>query len=181
MKFLLLLITLTALSVASYGQSKLNSRIGVVNSTSTGGVCVAIQNSKLKPGQRLLVVLPDRPQSVQVAFIKKKVLKSCSSDNDVAENASFYLVRMPKEDVPFVAFGFFGIDKIAVAKGTASADINGDGKKEYFRSCTSNEGVHLTVWTGKPLVGKRIWHSYYYLSYDTEPDCKKKDYEGTDE
>jgi hypothetical protein len=37
----------------------------------------------------------------------------------------------------------------------------------------------LTVWTGKPLIGKRIFHAYYYLRYDTEPTCKKKDYEGT--
>ena len=60
-----------------------------------------------------------------------------------------------------------------------SADLNKDGQGEYFRVCTSNEGLHLTVWSGKPLTGKRRWHRYFYLHYDVVPSCKKKDYEDT--
>ena len=67
--------------------------------------------------------------------------------------------------------------KVKIANGIASVDLNGDKKDEYFRACTSMEGLHLTVWSGKPLIGKRIWHSYYGVGYDTVPSCKEKDYE----
>ena len=35
--------------------------------------------------------------------------------------------------------------------------------------------MHFTVWSGKPLSGKRVWHRYHYLGYDVEADCKPKD------
>jgi hypothetical protein len=90
-------------------------------------------------------------------------------------------VRVFSEGVPSDETGLIGSNEVIVKSGIASIDLNGDKKAEYFRACTSMEGVHLTVWSGKPLTGKRIWHNYYYLGYDTEPTCKKKDYEGIDE
>src|SRR6266478_6016907 len=51
------------------------------------------------------------------------------------------------------------------------ADLDGDGRLEFFRSCTSQEGVHFTIWADKPLQGKRRWHRYVYLGYDVEPTC----------
>ena len=62
-----------------------------------------------------------------------------------------------------------------VASGLANADLNGDGSKEYFRSCTSREGLHLTVWSGRGLRGGRRWHRYYYLGYDVEPSCTSRE------
>ncbi len=58
-----------------------------------------------------------------------------------------------------------------------TADLDGDGQGEFFRSCTSTEGVHFTVWSGKPLDGKVRWHEYYYLGYDVEPTCTPKETE----
>jgi hypothetical protein len=58
-------------------------------------------------------------------------------------------------------------------------DIDGDGMVERLRVCTSNEGLHLTIWSGEPLVGPRRWHRYLFLGYDVEPSCAPKDYEGT--
>jgi hypothetical protein len=58
-------------------------------------------------------------------------------------------------------------------------DIDGDGTAERLRVCTSNEGLHLTIWSGEPLVGPRRWHRYLYLGYDVEPSCVPKDYEGS--
>ena len=68
---------------------------------------------------------------------------------------------------------------IQVKNNLASVDLNKDGRLEYFRSCTSNEGYNFSIWTGKPLQGKRIWLSYYYLDFGTDADCKKKDFEGS--
>lgn len=90
----------------------------------------------------------------------------------------------PKFDKSYIGIAIGVIQpakKIEVKNKLASVDLNGDGKPEFFRLCASNEGLHLTIWTGKPLKGKRIWHSYYYLHYDTEADCEKKDWEGADD
>ena len=54
----------------------------------------------------------------------------------------------------------------------AGADLNSDGKPEFFRSCSGFEGTHLTIWSGKSVSGERIWHSFYYVDYATVPDCK---------
>lgn len=71
-----------------------------------------------------------------------------------------------------------GLLSLAAAKlrSTQRGDLDGDGTLEHFRSCTSSEGIHLTIWAPpKPLVGKRLWHAYYYLGYDTQPSCKPAD------
>ena len=44
-----------------------------------------------------------------------------------------------------------------------------------IRSCTSSEGLHLTVWAGVPLKSRRLWHEYYYLGFDVEPSCEDED------
>jgi hypothetical protein len=70
------------------------------------------------------------------------------------------------------------VNEIKISNGgLAAGDIDADGKIEFFRECTSNEGMHMTVWTGKPLIGKRIWYVYYHFPYDTESTCLKKDFE----
>ena len=43
------------------------------------------------------------------------------------------------------------------------------------RSCTSQEGLHLTAWSGTPLTSQRLWHQYYYLGYDVEPSCDDRE------
>jgi hypothetical protein len=43
------------------------------------------------------------------------------------------------------------------------------------RACASSEGLHLTGWSGIPLRSERLWHQYYYLGYDVEPDCEDAD------
>ncbi len=93
-----------------------------------------------------------------------------------------YLLKLSDKSDTNNGFGIGIVNANAqakIVKGLATIDLNEDGKDEYFRECTSNEGLHLTVWTGKPLIGKRIWHSYYNFNYDTMPNCKEKDYEET--
>ena len=52
-----------------------------------------------------------------------------------------------------------------------SADLDGDGRLESFHSCSSHEGIHLTIWTGAPPEGERRWHRYVHLDMDLEPSC----------
>jgi hypothetical protein len=171
------LIILSALFLVpfstSFGQN-LNSRIGVINSLSDRTACLMIRNSRLKKGDKIKVVLPDEPQKVIFASIKWRIQTKCSSEIDDFEHASFYRLQIPKIESPFYGFGIASSASIHVNRGIARTDLNGDGKSQYFRSCTATEGIHLSVWTGKPLIGKRIWHAYHYLGYDTEPSCKKK-------
>jgi hypothetical protein len=58
-----------------------------------------------------------------------------------------------------------------VIGGVAAADLDGDGQREFIRSCTSAEGVHLNVWSGAPVSGPRRWHAYHYVGYDMVPSC----------
>jgi hypothetical protein len=60
-----------------------------------------------------------------------------------------------------------------------AVDVDNDGRQEFFRSCSSAEGIHFTVWSGKPLEGARRWHQYYYLGYDVAADCTQQDFQGT--
>jgi hypothetical protein len=82
-------------------------------------------------------------------------------------------------EAPAIAIAIARSEQSFVVKnGIASADLDGDGRAEYFRECTSSEGIHLTVWTGRLLNGQRRWHYYYYLGYDVEPSCKAKEAQG---
>ncbi|MBK8466063.1 MAG: hypothetical protein IPL32_09540 [Chloracidobacterium sp.] len=166
-----------ALAVEAFAQTKLPTRLGTANPIDGRFACLAIPNTKLKPGEKIQVVLPDRPQKVKTAVIESKEVKSCSSEMDIASRISFYRIKISNDRDINYGIGVIGVRRIKVKNGVARSDINNDGKLEYFRSCTSREGFHSTVWTGKPLKGKCIWHTYYYLGYDTEPDCKKKEYQ----
>ncbi len=65
---------------------------------------------------------------------------------------------------------------VTVEASALTGDLEGNGTPEYFRMCSSSEGLHLTIWSGEPLVGPRRWHFYYYLGYDVEPNCSEADY-----
>jgi hypothetical protein len=40
-----------------------------------------------------------------------------------------------------------------------------------FRECSGSESSQLTAW----LRGRRVWHGYYYLGYDVEPNCRPEE------
>jgi hypothetical protein len=42
------------------------------------------------------------------------------------------------------------------------SDLDQNGETQNFRVCSTNDGVHLTLWSGQPLEGKLSWHGYYY-------------------
>jgi hypothetical protein len=185
----LILATLLACAAGSAAGAEsfdFASRVGTVDAKDGGAPCLSISNPRLADGAEVSFVLPDRPQRVVSAVVEGKADGGCGRNPEAADpGSSFYRLKLAagaralKPDALLSpAIAVVGPARPVTAKrGVASGDLDGDGRAEFFRICTSTEGNHLTVWTGRPLVGKRRWHAYYYLGYDVVPDCKKKDYQ----
>ena len=166
-----------------------NSHIGAAEMASATEMCLVIPNDTLAEGDKVAAIFADDPKSQSIinAVVEKKLDKCGRKNHDVLSEVFYYSLKVVDGSYDFeseyqelnpVAIAFVGNSQPANLKnGVASADLNGDGKSEQFRACTSNEGVHLTVWSGQPLKSKRQWHWYIDLSFDTVPSCTKKDYE----
>lgn len=138
-------------------------QVGVVS-----GACFAIRNPSLAAGTPLHLVNAMPPQSDTAARVEGTG-GTCAS----GELSAF---RVAPQAGPVPAIGIVGFGgSLQSDGGMLSADLDGDGQREYFRACTSSEGVHLTIWTGKPLTGRLRWHGYQALGYDVEPDCKPEE------
>jgi len=166
---IVVVLALVGLTTAR-SQSKVASKVGVV-SAKNGVICLQIANRDLKSGEDITVVFPTGiGKGINLGEIDKKLERSCA---EIADDAlAFYSLTVPGIEPPAAGIGVVGVD-VGVNNGVASADIDGDGKKDSFRSCTSTESVHFTVWSGKQLTGRRLWHGYYYLGYDTPVTCKR--------
>ncbi|HSJ32552.1 MAG TPA: hypothetical protein VK933_14020 [Longimicrobiales bacterium] len=130
-------------------------------------VCMRVPARAAPARSRVAVVLPLTGRVI-VASVGPE-LASCPGDVS-GEDATFHRLEASWEP------GDLGI---AILEGDAIAthpDLDGDGVPESFRACTSSEGVHLSVWSGEPLRGRRLWQYYYYLGYDVEPDCTDEDF-----
>ena len=82
-------------------------------------------------------------------------------------------IRFPKgatrPGAPLV--GILGSPRLKAVKKDLTVDWGSGTKPVTLRVCASSEGMHFTAWEGLPIKGTRVWHSYFYLGYDTEPDC----------
>ena len=144
-----------------------------------------IRNTELQPGDRIFVVdVENSPHKKLAATIvgpnncpKSPVsgIEEIYLHDDVTSPAE-YEIRFD-EAKPAFGFGIVIEDSaLKIVNGTAQLKVNKDSTPLYFRECSGNESTHLTVWEGKPLTGKRIWHSFFSLSYDTVPTCKPAEY-----
>ncbi len=179
--------------------SGINSKIGIVDVHSDGITCLRSKIGDLAGGTpvSIIISLSEPPQKVLFASVEKKLNKSCSryasesGDRNPGENY-FYSLKLSdgnngnsdatNDPIFDVGIGVIGpVDQVKIQNKFATIDLNNDGKPEYFRECSGSEGMHFTIWTGKPLIGKLIWHSFYYVDYDTVPTCKKADRRSTDD
>jgi hypothetical protein len=159
----------------------LASRLGLVVQKS-GPICLYTHNADLSDGSALTLVLVSPPQStIRAEVVRPASAASCPSIDPSDVTLSPYEIRALADELvrsmPVIAVsgpaGPFRKDGKYIA-----GDINQDGKSEYFRACTSGEGVHLTVWAGQALRGKPKWHQYYYLGYDVESSCTPSETQG---
>ena len=148
--------------------------IGLAASTESG-VCLAMAAPRLSAGAVVTLVRPDPPQAVVTATVEQ-ALPSCDLERHSVDGP-YYRVRLrssPADDSTiWVAFS----GELASRSTPAGIVIRLSAAypNVRVRDCTSNEGVHYTVWAGEPLKTRRLWHTYYYLNYDAEPSCREQD------
>lgn len=175
-----LLLLSASLVCGQNPSNKLESKLGIAE-IGKRGVCLTIPNAKLAIGSKVSLVLPNKPQKIMIASVRNKLFKSCTDNPDLTADGDFsYQLKISRGRLKSgdVAIALVNLkNAISVTRGIAFVDVNNDKKKDYFRSCTSQEGLWLSVWSGKPLGGKQIWNKYYYLGYDVVPSCKPKDSE----
>lgn len=155
------------------------TRTGIVVASPAGEVCLSIEDPSLAVGERITIVQTWAPQSTAEAKVTKKRPDQCAN-RDPSDRETNYALQLRHGTLrPHqVTIGLSNVTvPFRVANDVVSADLDQDGQREYFRACTSTEGLHLTVWSRMPLAGVRRWHRYYYLGYDVEPTCTTKDYE----
>ncbi len=186
MKVYLLILTLGLLALGMQAAANKNSpktfdfasHIGVASLNPAGQLCLNVKNSNLTPGAELALVSLDKPQAVFRAKVIEKLDKACSEWDVSGEAKNFYSLevshRKIDSTIPLIAI-LNPEAKFLVSRSGVQVDVNQDGLPETFKSCVSSEGLHLTMWSGKPLIGKRQWHIYYYLGYDMKGDCTKKE------
>lgn len=159
-------------------------------------VCLTTQNSTLNSGDKIQVVLAEIPQKVFQVEVSGKLEERCSdalimeysSSGDMLKPSSgqsidtSYSLEFSENDQ---TKGYWGIavintsNQVKIDKGFAHIDLDDDGEDEYFRECYGRESLTLSVWKGKPLIGKRIWSGYFGFNYDTGTEtCNEKDREG---
>jgi hypothetical protein len=139
-------------------------RLGVAVSTGSR-TCVAIQNANLASGSPVTLVTPTLPQSFTQGQIGAASQSPCPVSQDVNPALSSYDVQVSGASLPkltplIAALGTSA--PFSLQNNTVQADLDQNGKTEFFRACSANDGVHLTVWSSAPTTGTAIWHGLYY-------------------
>jgi hypothetical protein len=165
-------------------------QIGVASVSDDQNSCMAIYNPDIPSGATVTLINQALVKSEEMSDIKEapiteKLTNRCDNhwDNGDRDGAGLTFYRLKPTSEPWRGGGnvFVVLDPakpITLRDHMIDADLDGDGTKESFRVCASNEGVHFQVWTGEPLVGTPRFHWYYYAGYDTEYTCTEREYFG---
>lgn len=153
--------------------------IGLFAAKPQAEFCLSIKNPALKRGQEMTLIwapVEDHLFKPEIRYgrIVEKLSETCDPVNQNKDDA-VYRVDAGKLDRGRVYFAIVGRqNQLTISRGKVRGIV---GVVEMsFRSCTSMEGIHFTIWRGEASPGKRLWHDYYYLGYDTEPTCKEADF-----
>ena len=169
----LLFMALLLMPVRTLAESSNNfpsDKIGIV-----AGACMAIENHKLTKGEDISII---GQGSDKFELGRAQITGNCKvKERERVEQSlagshgkfSYYKFS------PEVTSGLVALVKPLKIKHSqfhTTIDLGkGDNTEAEFRVCSSQEGLHLTLWIGEQSQRKRFWHSYYYLGYDLEPDC----------
>lgn len=147
-------------------------------SVTRGAVCLSIGNPALSPGTRLSLALLAGPVPGAEAQVTAAGCPGVEAGDPALHG---YAVQLNDSSarayLPALAV-VGGRTTFTRNDGALSADLDGDGRTEAIRACTSTEGVHFTIWAGEALRSQRLWHHYSYLGYDVESSCTPADTAG---
>lgn len=152
--------------------------IGVAVASQDKQICVAMPAPALTRGTTLTLIRPDDRQSVLMANVVRPV-PACEPLEKALIPGPYYLaapasVRGADSGTLWVAFSG-KVPTHRLGSGAIVVRLSDAHPEVQIRSCTSNEGLHLTVWSGAQLTSQRLWHQYYYLGYDVEPSCDDRE------
>ena len=151
--------------------------IGVGSVSGNGDACISMPAPRLEPGSVVTLVAVNHQQSAVTAVIEAAAA-SCARLEDALIPGPFYRLAKfsPAAESGTLWVVFRGkLGSRSPSSGEVTVRLNGANPDAQVRSCTSREGLHLTVWAGQPLKSRRLWHQYYYLGYDVEPSCTDGD------
>ena len=153
-------------------------RVGLAAS-GNDGLCIALPGAAVPLGSPFTVVTDEEPQHVYHATVLAAVPVCDAMQHN--PDGRFYMVALldAPSDALVGALGvaFPGRVPMRRAGRRVQLKLNAGHQNAQVRICSSSEGLHATVWSGTPLRSARLWHQYWYLGYDVEPDCQPADYE----
>jgi hypothetical protein len=155
-----------------------SSRIGVAVRTASR-TCVAIKNAAVQGNSPLTLVFPVSPQKFIEAQTSGPAASPCPITKEAAPEMNNYEVSLPAssklpELTPMIAvLGSAASSSFLLENVSVQADLDQTHRKNTFRACGANNGIHLTVWRGIPVTGTPVWSGYYYEAGNpgTLPAC----------
>jgi hypothetical protein len=142
-------------------------------------LCFEASDLGLPPGTPVTVVHPAFPQFSTTGRLGGRTKSPCFPAPRASPDSMMYSVEAPGDTIGYrgVPIIILGRLQPPVMRGDTVLLAVEPGRASWqFRTCASEEGIHATAWSGKPLTASRRWHAYYYLGYDVEPDCTPADY-----
>jgi hypothetical protein len=152
-------------------------RFGVGAQVGVDLLCVAGLGN-VRAGTQVLLVNPSDPQYWFEGRVRPSPPETCARLDKYLFKPPYTALDAvgPKPQLGDMFVALVGPATPGVADSAVEVQVPSSTEPLRFRTCTSIEGLHLTVWLGKPLLGKRLWHEYVYLGFDVEPTCTKDDY-----
>jgi hypothetical protein len=152
------------------------TRVGIADWDPSNHLHLSIPDTTLASGDPVTLVWLANPQSISEARITTRTTQEWKLGGAKAEGPAYDLELVTAGEEVGWAIAIPGRWHGArLEEGKVRLDLDGDGTAEVFRDCASDEGAHLTVWSGPPPAGTRRWHRYVYLGYDVEANCTEEE------
>jgi hypothetical protein len=171
----LLAALVLALNAGSAQADTLRAGIMVASS---GRYIVAMGGPALLAGETVTLVTVDVPQQVRrVVIVRRLSVSDVMAHHDTPGPYYEVAPEHGSNALPDFAVAVLGRPIIERVGTAVRLRVANQPSGVRARGCTSSEGLHLTLWAGEPLKGRRLWHTYYYLGYDVESTCQPADYQ----
>jgi hypothetical protein len=174
-------VALLLLTLVPFGQRSADGgadfRIGVA-AGNPAQYCLALPGAALDIGSPVTVVIVSQRQRLH-RLVTVRTITDCAAMTEQDTPGPYYqLASESGEELPTgLGVAVVGRPAARTVGGEVRVHLSERIHEARVRRCTSTEGVHLTVWSGVPLRSSRLWHAYWYLGYDVEPDCRPADYQ----